>query len=880
MSMENKFDVIIIGSGMGAMSAASVLSRLFRKRVLIVEKHFTFGGLTHEFTRNETSFDSGLHLLGEMDEGSQAKKIFDFITGHRIRMQKMPAYYDSFIYPDIQFRVDSNPKQYLTDLSNVFPEERKSIVKYFKDVHAYMQLLTLATIKSSVPKLIRPILDAVEWVYTHLPNIHIDKFITTKAYLDKRFKSQKLKNILASQWGYYGMLPSESAMLMHAVIVEHYLRGAWFPIHGPKKIGEAVQELIKEQEGEILLNNAVENLIIENNVVKGVRLGKPDSKGVQEYYSDIVISNIGADLTYNHLLPASGINFTAKREALKKLKGKNNFIVLYLTLNESPASLGFDGGNVFWFRYNDHEKDISSVYQDDFPTTLFISFPTLKGQDSKKHTAEVIATVPYIDFERWADRPWMNRGEEYETLKASISTRIIDVLEKQYRGFKSLIEDFELATPLTIAHFTGRVNGSSYGLIAIPDRFRLKWLTPTTPVKNLFLSGQDVMTPGIVAAMMGGISAAGAAIGPGGFIKVMVALSKQDALFNKSKPTIRQGELKVIGVTDETEEAYTITFSDEEGLLKYYKAGQYITLTLEFNHETIYRSYSLTSSPALNEPPSITVKKLKGGSASNYLKEHLKIGDKIKADGPSGQLTWETSLSSKNDYLMIAGGCGVTPIFSLTKNILKEEPDARITFLYANRDVKQIIFRNQLKNLSQQYESRLTVSHYLSDEISPAIGITGYITKPVLSQSLGKLKSIPFVFMCAPEVMTNLMEGYLSELGIPNDHVFMERFSFKPFNIKMENSIDSKIYIQAKNIRYEVEVPAGTVLLEPLIKGKVPIKYSCRMGVCGVCRCKLTVGSVSMVKNVVLSKEEIAGGEILLCTSIATSAIINIQFNN
>jgi ferredoxin len=108
----------------------------------------------------------------------------------------------------------------------------------------------------------------------------------------------------------------------------------------------------------------------------------------------------------------------------------------------------------------------------------------------------------------------------------------------------------------------------------------------------------------------------------------------------------------------------------------------------------------------------------------------------------------------------------------------------------------------------------------------------------------------------------------------------MERFSFKPFNIKMENSIDSKIYIQAKNIRYEVEVPAGTVLLEPLIKGKVPIKYSCRMGVCGVCRCKLTVGSVSMVKNVVLSKEEIAGGEILLCTSIATSAIINIQFNN
>jgi all-trans-retinol 13,14-reductase len=220
--MKRNFDVIIIGSGMGGMAAGSLLSQLFKKRVLIIEKHFTFGGLTHEFARGEASFDVGVHLLGEMEDGSMGRKIFDVITGHQVPMQKMPAYYDKFFYPETQFNTDSDPEKFKRDLIRHFPEEAKSIRKYFKDVNSYAKLLTFVVARSAMPKILRPVMDLMEWLYAHLPNINIKKFTTTQGYLDRHFKSSKLKNILTSQWAYYGVTPVQSAMLMHAVVVNQY----------------------------------------------------------------------------------------------------------------------------------------------------------------------------------------------------------------------------------------------------------------------------------------------------------------------------------------------------------------------------------------------------------------------------------------------------------------------------------------------------------------------------------------------------------------------------------------------------------------------------------------------------------------------------------
>ena len=140
--MENKFDVIVIGSGMGGMTAASLLAQFFNKRVLVVERHSTFGGLTHEFSRGESSFEVGVHLIGDMEKDSDLRKIFDAVTGSRIKMQKLPNYYDTFIYPLIQLKVDSDPEQYKSDLIKLFPDEANAIKYYFKDVRSYTRLLT------------------------------------------------------------------------------------------------------------------------------------------------------------------------------------------------------------------------------------------------------------------------------------------------------------------------------------------------------------------------------------------------------------------------------------------------------------------------------------------------------------------------------------------------------------------------------------------------------------------------------------------------------------------------------------------------------------------------------------------------------------------
>lgn len=500
----NKYDVIIIGSGISGLASASILSQLFNKKVLVLERHFKIGGFTHIFkrkgTHSEYHWDVGLHYVGQMDSGLMSRSIFDYVTNGNIKWTKMPDPYDIFIYPGLQFRAMEGENYLKAELIKNFPGESDAIEKYFKDLNRINKWFGRYNFSLTLPPKAR-----------NLSSIFFDNSkeitsITLKEYLDKNFSDEKLKAVLASQWGDYGLPPSLSSMVVHSLIVNHYINGGYYPVGGSKKIADSIIPIIEKSGGAFIANHTVKEILIEKGKAIGVRAVKKEGNDFVDvkFFADKIISTAGAKTTYTELIPD---NYTPDFiEEIKNFPPSIPHVNLYLGLKESPTKLGLKGEN-YWI-YDSYNHD--DIYNrrgelvEGKVHGVYISFPSLKDPESNSHTAEIVAFADYNSFSQWVNKPWKKRGEDYEALKQRISNALIEYTEKHLRGFKELIDYKELSTPLSTIHFTGNPEGSIYGIPATPERYKMKWISPYTHIKNLYMSGADTFGHGIVGGLMGG----------------------------------------------------------------------------------------------------------------------------------------------------------------------------------------------------------------------------------------------------------------------------------------------------------------------------------------------------------------------------------------
>lgn len=534
------YDAIVIGSGVGGLTTAALLSKCFKKKVLVLEQHFQPGGLTHDFQRKgKFHWDVGLHYVGEMAPGTLARSAFDYLSEGRLEWRKMSDPFEKFIYPDFTFAVFSDPDKYLADLILQFPEEEFALRQYFKDIEKASSWVVTNAFLEVIPRFISGLVNA-----TIKRNEKLAKE-TTQHYLNRHFKDDRLKSLLTSQWGDYGLPPSRSSFGIHSIVVNHYLRGAWYPVGGGGAIAKALIPTIERSGGSVMTRHKVTEIILDSNRVKGVNVEKVSGSGslakpieTMFYHAPVVISDAGAHTTFLKLMPNDAS--LPERALMRSLSAqdtdinsdKSTIVNLYLGLKESPRKLGFQGENHWIYMTYDHEQvdtidslketattDVSDVY-----SSCYLTFPSLKDPMAKGDTAEIIASADYDFFKPWANHDWRKRGEQYETLKLNISNALIQLVEKQYPGFKELIEYQELATPLTFQHFINNQQGEIYGVPFTANRFDQTWAKARTSIKNLYLTGADTFTPGVVGAMWGGTKAAGLVQGILGFPRVMLAL--------------------------------------------------------------------------------------------------------------------------------------------------------------------------------------------------------------------------------------------------------------------------------------------------------------------------------------------------------------------
>lgn len=510
----NDYDAIIIGSGIGALTTASLLSQLKNKRVLILEKHWVIGGQTHVFKRKKFHFDVGVHYIGNMDQKCMPRQIFNFITENNLEWNKMPHIFEKFVYPDFTFEVPAHPKEYKEKLIEQFPKEKDAIEQYFLDVKIASKWME-GNYASSFQV---PILKFFTGIIKPKKGKELALSIT-KDYMDQHFDDPKLKAVLCSQWGDFGLPPSKSAFGMHSLIVTHYFYGGYYPEGGSKNIAKFIVPTIEKKGGNLLVNQDVEEVIIEKNRAIGVKVKEKHGKKftMKNYYAPVIISSVGFHGTFNHLVKEK-VSFLPE---LEQLSGGMSAISLYVGLKEDPSKLGVKGENYWISGSYDHDDTYGKRNEivEGKIDSCYLSFPSLKEQNPEKHTAEIVTFADFEAFEKWKDQPWKRRGEDYEALKDKIAEGLIRCVENQHPGFRDLIEYCELSTPLTMENFTSKLAGRMYGLAHTPQRFASEWVKPQTPFKGLYVTGGDICTTGVVGAMMGGVATASVLDGAFGFGK-------------------------------------------------------------------------------------------------------------------------------------------------------------------------------------------------------------------------------------------------------------------------------------------------------------------------------------------------------------------------
>ncbi|RME00442.1 MAG: iron-sulfur cluster-binding domain-containing protein, partial [Deltaproteobacteria bacterium] len=282
------------------------------------------------------------------------------------------------------------------------------------------------------------------------------------------------------------------------------------------------------------------------------------------------------------------------------------------------------------------------------------------------------------------------------------------------------------------------------------------------------------------------------------------------------------------------------------------------------------RAYSLSTAPCSPGPFAITVKRLSGGRVSGYLHEAVSEGDTLEVLGPSGTFVIEEEDAGVSHHVFVAAGVGITPVISMAESLMMADRKHRVTILYGNRRVEDIVFRERLSRLSRRYRN-LRVRHTLTEPSSRWRGGRGRLTGEKVASFLGTISADQRFYLCGPEGMMEEVATFLRERGVSGDQIRIERF-VRPRGVgSLPDEARHPIHFLRSGRR--VLSRPGVSLLESGLAAGVALPFSCTMGGCGACRTRLRKGSVRMAEPNGLSEGERGEGYILLCVAEARSEV-------
>jgi all-trans-retinol 13,14-reductase len=494
------WDAIVIGSGIGGLAAAAALAKR-QRRVLVLEQHSVAGGLTQTFRRQDWIFAPGVHYIGGVGphpgQEGQFGRLLAWLSDGALRFTACANPYDIIHLPGFEFGISHPESAYRDALHARFPQQHAAIAGWFDACEAARRSAFTLFALHSMPAW-------MSWGLRLFRGAQAEHWARhTVADELAKIDDPLLRAVLGARWGDYGAPPAQAPLVEHALVTGVYNAGSYYPVGGPGRFAQTLAPVIEAAGGEVRLQADVKRILTSEGRACGVAF---EQRGEQrQEQARHVISAMGVANTVACLDAATAAPW---QQAIRALAPGISYVSLFVGLEGDIAAAGAGTANHWIYG----SEDIGAVWQrpaDDDAPGIFVSFPSLKDPASPgKPTAEVVAAVDAAAFAPWLALPADERPEDYQALKAWVEERLLAQFLRHFPALQPMLRFHELSTPVTQRRYVRSPDGAMYGIEMTAERLTSPALHVRTPLPGLLLAGQDVTSPGVPGAFMGGLMAA------------------------------------------------------------------------------------------------------------------------------------------------------------------------------------------------------------------------------------------------------------------------------------------------------------------------------------------------------------------------------------
>lgn len=487
--MNSVYDVVIIGSGLGGLECATILSKHGYK-VCVLEKNSKLGGTLHSFKRNGCEFGTGMHYIGSLDEGQITNKLFNYLgILDKVKVRRMDADgFDIFNIGGKEYKYAMGEQAFLESLSSHFPKETNNISKYLKEVNAVAKDVDVYQLKP------------LENFDIRTNNaINSSAFETIKSFT----KNTDLMNVLGALNFVYAGEKDKTSFYTHALINKYYIDSAYKLIGGSYQIATSMADNIRNAGGVTFNKEKVIKIISENGKVTAVKTEQGNT-----FYGKQFISNIHPALTIS--LMEENMFRKAYTNRINNLKNTISSFSLHLKLKENTFK---------YLNYNFHyykQRDVwhPSYYNEkSWPEFYYLFVPLNSNTNEYVNCLSIHTHMKFEEVEKWKDLPLGQRSNDYEEWKAAKAEKLIELVTEKFPELKGNIEGYNVSTPLTLRDYIGTPDGGMYGISMDYNNPMATYVAPRTKIPNLFFTGQNVSLHGMLGVSMSSLITCGEFLG-------------------------------------------------------------------------------------------------------------------------------------------------------------------------------------------------------------------------------------------------------------------------------------------------------------------------------------------------------------------------------
>lgn len=340
-------------------------------------------------------------------------------------------------------------------------------------------------------------------------------------------------------------------------------------------------------------------------------------------------------------------------------------------------------------------------------------------------------------------------------------------------------------------------------------------------------------------------------------------------------------QVVITAIKTEKKDVKTFTLAETDGQPVRYAAGQFLTFVFNHHHKEERRSFSICSSPELNEPLAFTVKRVENGAYSRWLTDRVAEGDILYTTGAAGLFTIPEGIAGYKQVFFFAAGIGITPVFSLIKSLLHTRPDLQIVLIYSNRTVEEAVFYEALTELAGRFAHRFRIEFLYSTAFDLARARLSKLLLPTLLEEyrVAEKKDLLF-YLCGPSDYMRMVIITLEELGIDTQQIKRENFNTNSAPVRKNDPPDKgthTAHVHYAGKVYDVVTAYPDSILQAAKKQGIHLPYSCETGRCGSCAALCTQGTVWLSYNEVLMDADLAKGKTLTCVGHPVNGDVTLE---